>query len=132
MVTKNTFSNYSVGDFLIRIKNTAMARNKSLEYRAEKQIVAIADALKKLGFLDTVKKEKEILTITLAYKSKKPVIMDIRLISKPGLRIYMGADEIDEKKGPSTYLITSPKGIISSKDAKKARIGGEVIAEIWS
>ena len=78
MVTKNTFSNYSVGDFLIRIKNTAMARNKSLEYRAEKQIVAIADALKKLGFLDTVKKEKENLTITLAYKSKKPVIMDIR------------------------------------------------------
>ena len=132
MVTKNTFSNYSVGDFLIRIKNTAMARNKSLEYRAEKQIVAIADALKKLGFLDTVKKEKENLTITLAYKSKKPVIMDIRLISKPGLRIYMGADEIDEKKGPSTYLITSPKGIISSKDSKKARIGGEVIAEIWS
>jgi len=132
MVTKNTFSNYSVGDFLIRIKNTAMARNKSLEYRAEKQIVAIADALKKLGFLDTVKKEKEILTITLAYKSKKPVIMDIRLISKPGLRIYMGADEIDKKKGPSTYLITSPKGIISSKDSKKARIGGEVIAEIWS
>ena len=109
-----------------------MARNKSLEYRAEKQIVAIADALKKLGFLDTVKKEKEILTITLAYKSKKPVIMDIRLISKPGLRIYMGADEIDKKKGPSTYLITSPKGIISSKDSKKARIGGEVIAEIWS
>ena len=44
----------------------------------------------------------------------------------------MGADEIDKKKGPSTYLITSPKGIISSKDSKKARIGGEVIAEIWS
>ncbi len=128
----NTFSNYSVGDFLIRIKNAAMSGGKTVEYRAEKQIVAIADALKKLGFLDTVKKEKEILTVTLAYKSKKPVIMDLRLISKPGLRIYMGADEIDKKKGPSTYLITSPKGIISSKDAIKSRIGGEVIAEIWS
>jgi small subunit ribosomal protein S8 len=128
----NTFSNYSVGDFLIRIKNTAMAKNKSLEYKAEKQIVAIADALKKLGFLETVKKEKDILTVTLAFKNKKPVIMNIKLISKPGLRVYMGADEIDKKKGPSTYLITSPKGIISSKDAVKGRVGGEVIAQIWS
>jgi small subunit ribosomal protein S8 len=128
----NTFSNYPVGDFLIRIKNTAMAKNKSLEYKAEKQIVAIAEALKKLGFLDTVKKEKDMLNISLAYKNKKPVIMDLRLISKPGLRIYMGADEIDKKKGPSTYLITSPKGVISSKDAVKGRVGGEVIAEIWS
>jgi small subunit ribosomal protein S8 len=128
----NTFSNYSVGDFLIRIKNTAMAKNKSLEYKAEKQIVAVAEALKKLGFLDSVKKEKDMLNVSLAFKNKKPVIMNLRLISKPGLRIYMGADEIDKKKGPSTYLITSPKGIISSKDAVKGRIGGEVIAEIWS
>lgn len=119
-----------------------MAKNKSLEYKAEKQIVAIAEALKKLGFLDVVKKsgragsssagEKEVLTVSLAFKNKKPVIMDIRLISKPGLRVYMGADEIDKKKGPSTYLLTSPKGVISSKDAVKARVGGEVIAEIWS
>lgn len=109
-----------------------MAGNKTVEYRAEKQIVAIADALKKLGFLDTVKKEKDVLTVSLAFKNKKPVIMDLRLISKPGLRIYMGADEIDEKKGPSTYLLTSPKGVISSKEAVKSRIGGEVIAEIWS
>lgn len=127
-----TFSNYSVGDFLIRIKNTAMAKNKSLEYKAEKQIVAVAEALKKLGFLDSVKREKDMLNVSLAFKNKKPVIMNLRLISKPGLRIYMGADEIDKKKGPSTYLITSPKGIISSKDAVKGRIGGEVIAEIWS
>lgn len=117
---------------MIRIKNAATAGNKAVEYKAEKQIVAIAEAMKKLGFLDTVKKEKNVLTVTLAFKSKKPVIMNLRLISKPGLRIYMGADEIDKKKGPSTYLLTSPKGVISSKDAVKGRIGGEVIAEIWS
>ncbi|MCX6704756.1 MAG: 30S ribosomal protein S8, partial [Candidatus Woesebacteria bacterium] len=114
------------------IKNTAMAKNKSLEYRAEKQIVAVAEALKKLGFLDEVKKDKDKLKVSLAFKNKKPVIMNLRLVSKPGLRIYMGADEIDEKKGPSTYLLTSPKGVISSKDAVKLRIGGEIIAEIWS
>lgn len=117
---------------MIRIKNASMAKNKSLEYRAEKQIIAVAEALKKLGFLETVKKEKNVLIVSLAFKNKKPVIMNLRLVSKPGLRIYMGADEIDKKKGPSTYLLTSPKGVISSKDAVKLRIGGEIIAEIWS
>ena len=127
-----TFSNYSVGDFLIRIKNTAMAKNKSLEYRSEKQIVAIAEALKKLGFLDEVKKEKEILKVSLAFKNKKPVIMNLKLISKPGLRIYMGVTEIEKKRGPSIYLISTPKGVISSLAAVKAGVGGEVIAKIWS
>ena len=127
-----TFSNYSVGDFLIRIKNTAMAKNKSLEYRSEKQIVAIAEALKKLGFLDEVKKEKEILKVSLAFKNKKPVIMNLKLISKPGLRIYMGVTEIEKKRGPSVYLISTPKGVISSLAAVKAGVGGEVIAKIWS
>jgi small subunit ribosomal protein S8 len=125
-------TNYSVGDFLIRIKNAAMAKNKTVEIKSEKQVVAVAEALKKLGFLDTVKKEKDILTVSLAFKNKKPVIMNLKLVSKPGLRVYMGADEIDEKKGPSTYLLTSPKGVISSKEAVKNRVGGEVIAEIWS
>ena len=116
---------------MIRIKNTAMAGNKTLEYKAQKQIVAIAEELKKIGLLDTVKKEKEVLIVSLAFKNKKPVIMDIKLISKPGLRIYMGISEIEKKKGPSTYIISSPKGIISSKEAVKARVGGEVIAKIW-
>lgn len=109
-----------------------MAKNKSLEYRSEKQIVAIAEALKKLGFLDEVKKEKDILKVSLAFKNKKPVIMDLKLISKPGLRIYLGVTEIEKKRGPSVYLITTPKGVISSLAAIKAGVGGEVIAEIWS
>ena len=66
----NTFSNYSVGDFLIRIKNAAMAGNKTVEYKAKKQIVAIAEALKKLGFLDAVKKEKELLQLPWLLKAR--------------------------------------------------------------
>ena len=109
-----------------------MAKNKSLEYRSEKQIVAIAEALKKLGFLDEVKKEKDMLNVSLAFKNKKPVIMNLKLISKPGLRIYMGVSEIEKKRGPSVYLISTPKGVISSLAAVKIGVGGEVIAEIWS
>ena len=129
--------NYSIGDFLIKIKNAAMARNKELTAPSNKQIEAIAQALKKLGYLEEVlpagrqgKKDKNFLNISLTYKNKRPLLTDLKLVSKPGLRIYMGVTEIEKKKGPSTYLISTPIGIISSRQAVKERVGGEVIAEI--
>jgi small subunit ribosomal protein S8 len=123
--------NYSIGDFLIKIKNASMAKNKELTVPSNKQIEAIAAALKKLGYLDEVKKEKNMLSLSLVYKNKRPVLTDLKLVSKPGLRIYMGIAEIEKKKGPSTYLISAPIGIISSREAVKQRVGGEVIAEIF-
>ncbi len=131
MITKDKFTNFLTGDFLIRVKNTAMAKNKTLTIKSSKQIVAIAEALKKTGFLDGVKNEKGMLTLSLTFKDKRPRLMDIKLISKPGLRIYQGIDEIEKKKGPSIMLISTPKGIISNLQAIKERVGGEVIAEIW-
>jgi small subunit ribosomal protein S8 len=127
---KQSATNYPVGDFLIKLKNVSMAGNKEVKVAAGNKILAIAEALKKLGYLDGVKKEKDIITVTLAFKNKKPLLMDVKLMSKPGLRIYMGVGEIEKKKGPSIYLITSPNGIISSRQAVKMRHGGEVIAEI--
>jgi small subunit ribosomal protein S8 len=132
-------TNYPVGEFLISLKNASMAKNKHVTILANKQIVAIAEELKKLGFLDGVKKVEDpersrrnegMLECSLAFRFKKPVLLGLKLVSKPGLRIYMGIDEIEKKKGPSTYLISSPKGIISTKEAVKNRMGGEVIAEI--
>lgn len=123
-------TNYPVGEFLISLKNASMAKNKHVTILANKEIVAIAEELKKLGFLDEVKKDKNMLNVSLAFRFKKPVLLGLKLVSKPGLRIYMGIDEIEKKKGPSTYLISSPKGIISTKEAVKNRMGGEVIAEI--
>ena len=107
-----------------------MARNKSLTVSSTKNIAAIAQALKKLGYLDEVKKDKNMLSIALAFRYKRPVLTSLKLVSKPGLRIYMKADEIEKKKGPSVYLISTPVGIISSREAVKVRAGGEVIAEI--
>lgn len=128
---KNTSTtNYAVGDFLIRIKNTAMAGNKEVEVKSAKKLVAIADALKKMGFLDTVKNEKGVLKVTLTFKNKSPRLMDLRLISKPGLRVYMSVDELESKKSPSILLVSTPKGVTSSLRAIKDRVGGEVIAEI--
>jgi small subunit ribosomal protein S8 len=131
MKTRKSKTNYSVGDFLIRIKNAAMAKNKNVTITADKQVVAIAEALKKMGFLDEVKKDKGSLNVSLTFKNKRPLLMDLRLISKPGLRIYQDVSEIEKKRGPSIFLITTPKGVISSRLAIKERVGGEVIAEIW-
>ncbi|KKQ92048.1 MAG: ribosomal protein S8, small subunit ribosomal protein S8 [Microgenomates group bacterium GW2011_GWC1_39_7b] len=128
---KHSITNYSVGDFLIKVKNAAMAKNKKIEVYGNRKIVAIAEALKKLGYLDEVKKDKQALSISLAFKNKKPLLIDLRLVSKPGLRIYLGVDEIASKKGPSTFIISTPKGILSSRESIKTRTGGEVIAEIW-
>lgn len=129
--TKQSVTNYSIGDFLIKIKNASMAKNKELTVTSNKQIEAIALGLKKLGYLDSVTKEKSLIKLVLTFKNKRPLLTDLKLVSKPGLRIYMGVTEIEKKKGPSTYLISTPIGIIASRQAIKERVGGEVIAEIF-
>jgi small subunit ribosomal protein S8 len=128
---KNNNTNYQVGDFLITLKNAAMARNKTVKVARSNKILALAEALKKMGILSEVKKEKDGILISLTYKNKGPLLQNVKLVSKPGLRVYWTVDDIEAKKGPSTMLISSPKGIVSSKDALKLRTGGEVIAEIW-
>lgn len=124
-------TNYSVGDFLIRIKNVAMAKNKEVVVKSNRNLVAVSEALKKMGFVDSIKNEKGVLVVALTFKDKKPRLMDLKLVSKPGLRVYMGVEELESKKGPSVYLVSTPKGVMSSLKAIKDRVGGEVVAEIW-
>lgn len=123
--------NYSIGDFLIRIKNTALANRKEMEVDNTKLIENVAKVLVKEGILTEVKKKDGKLTVKLAYRKKEPIIIDLRLVSKPGLRIYMGADELSAIRKPSFLILSTPKGIITSREAIKQRIGGEVIVEIW-
>lgn len=123
-------SNYFVGDFLIRFKNAAMAKNKSFEARSTKLVLAVAEALKKQGFLDGVTKKGSKAIFSLAFKHKRPVLTDLKLVSKPGLRVYTDVWELNKRKKPSFLLISTPKGILSSKEAIKQNVGGEVIVEI--
>jgi len=122
---------YPIGDFLVRIKNAALAGNHEAEAIATKQKVAVAKALKGAGFLEDISIKEKILTIKLAFWHKKPVLIDLKLVSKPGRRIYLGVKEIASKKGPSVFLISTSKGIFLSKEALKMGLGGEVIAEVW-
>jgi small subunit ribosomal protein S8 len=124
-------TNFPVGDFLIRIKNVALGRGKEVVFPKTKMVTALAQVLKKEGFLDEVKVSKNELNVKLAYQKKEPVLLNIKLISKPGLRVYMNANELSKIRKPSVILVSTPKGILSAKAAAKARLGGELIAEVW-
>lgn len=123
-------TNYPVGDFLIQVKNAALAENREIVVKNSKLIESVAKSLKELGYLESVKAKEGQLTVVLTYKNREPVLMDLKLISKPGLRIYWGIDELEAKKKPVYYILSTNKGILTSKKAKKERLGGEVIAEI--
>ncbi len=123
-------TNYPIGDFLVRIKNAALARNNEVVVGKTKLIVAVARVLKNSGYLSDLREKGGDVIVQLAYRKKEPVILDIKLVSKPGLRVYKSVDELEKKKGPSVYIISTSKGILTTNEAVKKRVGGEVIAEI--
>jgi small subunit ribosomal protein S8 len=124
-----TTTNYPLGDFLIRIKNQVLAKGTEVRVAKTNMVLAVAEALKTLGFIREITEENGEVVVLLSYRRKEPVLMNVHLISKPGLRVYMSADELSKKKGPTIYLVSTPKGIKDSKTAVKERLGGEVIAE---
>ena len=123
--------NYPIGDFLIQIKNASLVGKKQVTCTSTKFIKAVADTLKKEGVLSDVKKDGNQVTVVLAFHKKTPVLIDLKIISKPGLRRYMSAEELEKVKGPSMFVVSTSKGVMSSKDAIKSNLGGEIIAQIW-
>lgn len=122
--------NYSVGDFLARIKNSCIAKKHTFEVRNTKFVRELANTLKKEGYLDDVRSEGEKLIVKISYRKKDPLIIDIKLVSKPGIRIYMKADELEKYKEPYNIIVSTNKGTMSAREAVKKRLGGEVIAKI--
>lgn len=128
---KKTMTNYSIGDFMIRLKNAGLAGKKEFEVNKTRLTKEASVALKKMGFVEDFKEKGDMLTVSLVFKNKKPLILGLRLISKPGLRIYKGTDELAKIRKPSVLLVSTPKGLLSSYEAIKQRVGGEVVAEVW-
>jgi len=122
--------NYPVGDFLIRLKNASIAKHKEVNVSNTNLIRMVATLLVKEGYLDEMKEEGKILHVRLSYRRKSPVLSDVVLISKPGLRVYKNADELSQRKGPFLGIVSTSKGVISLREAIKKRLGGELIADI--
>ncbi|MEK7100276.1 MAG: 30S ribosomal protein S8 [Patescibacteria group bacterium] len=123
-------TNYHIADFLIRLKNVSMANIKELTMTTTNLITAVAKTLKDEKFLDEVSIKDGKITVKLAIYMKRPLLTNVTIVSRPGLRIYMNVDDIEAIKSPDVYILSTPKGVMSGKQAIKARTGGEVIAKV--
>ena len=126
-----------IADMLTRIRNANQMRYKEVEVPASKVKIEIARILKEEGFIIDYKIKKnniqDILVLLLKYgENKERVITGLKRISKPGLRVYAGAEEIPHVlNGLGIAIISTPKGVMTDKLARKNNVGGEVIAYIW-
>ena len=126
-----------IADMLTRIRNANQNRAKDVSMPSSKMKETIASILKEEGFITDYSIEKNdvqnILTLTLKYASNKErVITGLKRISKPGLRVYASVDNIPSvRQGLGIAIISTPKGVMTDKMARKNNVGGEVIAYIW-
>ena len=122
-----------IADMLTRIRNANQMRNKEVSMPVSKMKLEIARILDAEGFIAGYKVVENTLTLTLKYgQNKERVITGLKRISKPGLRVYAGAEEIPHVlNGLGIAIISTPKGVMTDKLARKNNVGGEVIAYIW-
>ena len=126
-----------IADMLTRIRNANQNRAKVVTMPSSKMKETIASILKEEGFIEDFEIEKNdvqnILTLTLKYgKNKERVITGLKRISKPGLRVYANVEDIPRVlNGLGIAIISTPKGVMTDKLARKNNVGGEVIAYVW-
>ena len=126
-----------IADMLTRIRNAGMARHDSVDVPASKMKTAIAEVLLKEGYIKAFQiiddGTQGVIRITLKYlPGKEKAISGLKRVSKPGLRVYAGADEMPwVLKGLGIAIVSTSKGIMTDKEARKAHVGGEVLAFVW-
>ncbi|TSD02894.1 MAG: small subunit ribosomal protein S8 [Parcubacteria group bacterium Athens0714_16] len=128
--------NDPISDFIIKIKNATLVGKEEISIPHSNLKYAIAVALSKAGFVGEVakkgKKTTKTIDVQLLYKNKKSKISDVQRISKLSRRIYLGVNDIKPvKQGKGSLILSTPKGILTDKEAKKERVGGEALFKIW-
>ncbi len=126
-----------VADFLTRVRNSIRARHQKLDIPASNLKAEIARILKEEGYISNYKmmeeEGKRVLRVYLKYSvDNEPVITDLKRISKPGSRVYIGRNEIRRVQGGlGISILTTPKGVMTGRTARKENVGGEVLAHVW-
>ena len=127
----------SIGDMLTRIRNANSAKHDTVKVPASNMKKAIAQILVDEGYIKGFKVEEDgkqgIIEIELKYgPNKSSVITGLRRVSKPGLRIYTDCENMPKViKGLGIAILSTSKGVMTDKDARKANVGGEVLAFVW-
>lgn len=125
-----------IADLLVRIKNAQASSHESVEIPFSKVKLAIAKILEREGFVGLVEKKglknKEKIEIVLKYDQGAPAISELKRVSKPGQRIYIPGDKVRSvKQGYGRAIISTSRGLMTDKEAKKNRVGGEILCQVW-
>ena len=125
-----------IGDMIARIKNAQLRNHKKVQLPSSKFKVKIAEVLKSEGYIIDYKvyqeSNKPYLEISLKYNSGNPVISSIQRVSKPGRRIFSRAESMPKiNNGLGIAIVSTPKGVMTDIDARKQKIGGEIICKVF-
>ena len=126
-----------VGDFIVRLTNAGAVKHESVSVPFSNLKLAIAEKLKDAGYIAGVdkkgKKVKKTLEVTLKYNADgTPFIEGVKRVSKPGRRMYKSVHEITRVRyGHGSLILSTPQGIKTDKEARKEKVGGEAMFEIW-
>ena len=128
----------TIADMLTRIRNASSAKHDTVDIPASNMKKAIAQILVDEGYVknyQVIEDGKQgVIRVALKYQgpSKKPVLMGLRRVSKPGLRIYSSSEDMPKvMKGIGTAIVSTSKGVMTDKKARKENVGGEVLAFVW-
>lgn len=126
-----------VADFLTRVRNSIRARHQKLDIPASNLKAEIARILKEEGYITNYKvteeEGKRVLRVYLKYSNENQcAITDLKRISKPGSRVYLGKDDIRRVQGGlGISIMTTPKGVMTGRTARRENVGGEILAHVW-
>ena len=125
-----------IGDMLARIKNSQLRNHKKVEMPSSNFKMKIADVLKNEGYINGFNvdknENKQVLIIDLKYNSGSPVISVIERVSKPGRRVFSSAQSLPKiNNGLGIAIISTPKGVMRDIDARKQKVGGEIICKVF-
>lgn len=129
--------NDPIADMLTRIRNAGMARQRETSMPSSKVLVAVARILQQEGYIEGFELEERrpapILKIHLKYGvNRSHAIRELKRVSKPGLRVYAGKDEIPMvRSGLGTAIVSTSQGVLSGREARHRGIGGEVLCTVW-
>ncbi|MBI3442842.1 MAG: 30S ribosomal protein S8 [Candidatus Sungbacteria bacterium] len=127
--------NDPISDMLIRIKNAQHAKQDMVRIPYSQMKHAIAQTLERSGMVGASERKgkriRKVLDLQLLYPGGKPAVTEVRMISKPSRRLYASYKNLHRAPRGGIILLTTPKGIRSSIEARKEKVGGQLIAEVW-
>lgn len=122
----------TISDALIRLKNSYRVGRETVDLKYSKLTLNLMKLLEKEGYVDKVGGREKEISVVLKYNGRVPALTDVKRISRPSLRIYKGVRELPHVlNGLGVAIISTPKGLLTDKQARKEGVGGEVLALVW-